>query len=69
MDSKLRFVEFIQDSGEKITINTAHVVAIGEIGNTADTDTVCCAVFLSSPSRSMSIVRGSYAEVKERCLY
>jgi len=63
MDSKPRFVEFIQDDGDKITINTAHIVAIEAFGSDS------CAVFLNAPLIGKAIVRGSYAEVKERCLY
>jgi len=67
MDSKVRFVEFIQDGGVKISINPAHVIAISEW----QLDEPLCAIYLlgSIYGHGCIKVKGTYAEVKERCIY
>ena len=63
---EFRFVEFVQDGGSKITINSAHVIAISEWPS----DEPVCAIYLlgSIYGHGCIKVKSTYPEVKERCL-
>ena len=63
-EHNFRFLEFTQDNGSKISINPAHLVSLSEY--TSDPP-ACCMYLAGHPNRIM--VKGTYAEVKERCLY
>ena len=68
MDSKHRFVEFTKlDDDLKMSINPQHVVAIEQYSLDGYAD--FCHVYLAGQQARYIRIKGTYSEVKERCLY
>lgn len=59
----VKLIEFVQYSGAKVALNQSAIVSIEErLDNTS-----ICHVFIDGKSEPL-VIKGSYAEVKERCL-